>query len=311
MTTFTRVVDDVNDNLASYHNELIDGLQALPMPDGYMTNGMIQVTVASNNITLALKTKAGTDPSSTDPVTVWIAGTKRQCTAALSVTKNAGTNWFNSGAAILATKEIDYFAYLIWNTTPATDIMDIGFARVPYGNVYSDFSGTSTAETYLAFGNASTPTSTDNVAVIGRFAATLSASASYNWSVPTYTNTNLKQYPIFHTRSLSWVGAVTAGAGTPTTVTSTCAYQFDKNLMFVSVEVTVTNKGTASGNMFVAGPMVNLSPVALSGIERQVAGVTVGASYQTNPRISMTKYDGTTTWVDGYVIPVSGWVLMK
>lgn len=175
------------------------------LPEGHMVNGKISVTVATNNITVALKTKSGGNPSATDPVSVWINGSFRTCTAALSVTKNAGTNWFNAGAAEFATLEQDYFVYLIWNTTPATDIMDIGFARIPYGAVYSDFSGTTTNEKYLAYGNGSAPTSTDDCVVIGRFAATLSASASYNWSVPTFTSSNLIQSPIYTSRVLSYV----------------------------------------------------------------------------------------------------------
>lgn len=187
------------------------------MPDGFMINGVISVTVATNNITVALKTRSGGNPSATDPVSVWIAGAWRTCTAALSVTKNAGTNWFNAGAAELATYEQDYFAYLIWNTTPATDIMDIGFSRAPYFRVYSEASGTTTNEKYLAYGNGSAPTSTDSCVVIGRFAATLSASASYNWSVPTYTNTNLIQYPIYTSRVLSYV-PTWASTGTATSL---------------------------------------------------------------------------------------------
>jgi hypothetical protein len=30
---------------------------------------------------------------------------------------NAGTNWFNAGSTELATKEIDYFTYIGFNTT--------------------------------------------------------------------------------------------------------------------------------------------------------------------------------------------------
>src|SRR5687767_15451136 len=59
------------------------------LPEGYMVNGKISVTVASNNITVAIKTKSGGNPSTTDPVSVWINGTFRRITAALSVTKNA------------------------------------------------------------------------------------------------------------------------------------------------------------------------------------------------------------------------------
>ena len=189
------------------------------MPDGTMVNGKISVTVATNNITVALKTKSGGNPSATDPVSIWINGTLRRCTAPLSVTKNAGTNWFNSGAAEFATLEQDYFVYLIWNTTPATDIVDIGFARIPYGRVYSDFSGTTTSEKYLA--SAATPTATDDVCVVGRFAATLSATAAFNWSVPTFTSINKIDTPIYETRSLSYVPtwastgtAVSLGNGT-------------------------------------------------------------------------------------------------
>src|SRR6185436_338433 len=59
------------------------------LPDGYMVNGKLSVTVASNNITVAIKTKSGGNPSTTDPVSVWINGSYRRITAALSVTKNA------------------------------------------------------------------------------------------------------------------------------------------------------------------------------------------------------------------------------
>lgn len=206
------------------------------LPDGYMLNGKISVTVTSNNITLALKTRSGGNPSTTDPVSVWINGSFRRCTAALSVTKNAGTNWFNSGSSGaaspgLATNEIDYFAYLIWNTTPATDILDIGFSRIPFGNVYSDFSGTTTNEKYLAFANASTPTSTDDVINIGRFAATLSATASFNWSVPTFTNANLIQSPVFETRWLDWSPTPTGFSSVPTTVAN--RYRVVKNTVTV------------------------------------------------------------------------------
>jgi hypothetical protein len=203
------------------------------LPEGFIINGKLSVTVASNNITVALKTLSGGNPSATDPVSVWLAGSYRRCTAALSVTKNAGTNWFGSGAASLATQTVSYFAYLIWNTTPATDIMDIGFARIPYGRVYSDFSTTTTAEKYLAFGNASTPTSTDNVTVIGRFDAALSATASFNWSVPTFTNSNLIQHPITETEWLTYAPTPTGFSAVPTT--TVYRYKIDGNTVYVSV----------------------------------------------------------------------------
>lgn len=185
------------------------------LPDGWMWDGKLSVTVSSNNITVALKTRAGNNPSATEPVTVHIGGTRRRCTAALSVTKAAGTNWFNSGATPTATLEVDYFVYIGWNTTPATDIVDIGFARVPFGRLYSDFSTTTTSDRYLAYGNASQPAATDEWVCVGRFAATLSGGAGYTWSVPTFTNANLIQHPISTTRRLTWVPSPTGYSSAP------------------------------------------------------------------------------------------------
>lgn len=213
--SFSTWVDGVNYPTAAMFNQLQEETVALEtmlgvngiswIGEGQMYNGKLSVTVVSNDLVVAIKTMAGTAPSTTDPVYVRINGTIRKITAALSVTKADGTNWFNSGSAELAAKEVDYFAYLIWNTTPATDIVDIGFARRPYFSVYSDVTNTSTSDNYLAFGNASTPTSTDDMTVIGRFAATLSASgAAHIWTVPTYTTSNLIQRPIFETRILFW-----------------------------------------------------------------------------------------------------------
>lgn len=179
---------------------------------GFMYNGKISVTVASNNLTVALKGKDGNDPSATNPVYVEIGDTRRSITSALSVTKNAGTNWCNAGSAELATKEIDYFVYLGYN---ATDGVVIGFSRIPYANKYSDFSMTTTAETYCAISTITTAASTDYYEVIGRFAATLSAGAGYTWTVPTFTATNLIQRPIYETRELVYVPAFTGFSVNP------------------------------------------------------------------------------------------------
>lgn len=223
------------------------------MPDGFMVNGVISVTVATNNITVALKTRSGGNPSATDPVSVWIAGSWRTCTAALSVTKNAGTQWFGLGTEFAALEQ-DFFPYLIWNTTPATDIMDIGFARVPYFTVYSDASGTTTSEKYLAYGNGSAPTSTDSCVVIGRFAATLSASASYNWSVPTYTNTNLINRPIYETRVLTYAPTITGFSANPTST----AYRYQIKLDRLRVDLNQGVNGTSNATTFtVTAPMAH------------------------------------------------------
>jgi hypothetical protein len=248
------------------------------LPEGYIINGKLSVTVASNNITVALKTLSGGNPSATDPVSVWLAGSYRRCTAALSVTKNAGTNWFSSGSSALATQTVSYFAYLIWNTTPATDIVDIGFARIPFGRVYSDFSTTTTAEKYLAFGNASTPTSTDSVTVIGRFDAALSATASFNWSVPTFTNSNLIQHPITETEWLTYAPTPTGFSAVPTT--TVYRYKIDGNTMYVSVRQGTA--GTSDATTFTI-PLPFTAKTVTNMVWSGAAAVTDNGSNLTTP----------------------------
>lgn len=168
--------------------------------DGVMLNGKISVSVASNNLMVAIKTLAGTDPSSSDPVYVRINGTVRSITAALSRTLAAATNWMNLGSAELATKEVDLFPYLVWDSNSSA--VGLTFARIPFAALVSDFNSTSTNEKYCA--GYSDFTSTDDVVNIGRFAATLSAGAGYTWTVPTFTNVNLKQSPTFESRWLNY-----------------------------------------------------------------------------------------------------------
>lgn len=202
-------------------------MKAYYSPDGTMVNGKLSVTVSANDLIVALKTLAGTDASATDPILIRINGTVRTCTAALSKTLADATNWFNAGAAETAAKEVDYFAYAIWNTTPATDIMDLGFARKPYFSVYSEASATTTSDNYLAYANGSAPAATDDMVNIGRFAATLSAGAGYTWTVPTFTLVNLKNRPTFESRWLTYAPTIAGYSSNPTT--TVYIYQVDRN----------------------------------------------------------------------------------
>lgn len=180
-------------------------------PQGFLQNGVITPSVASNNLTLALKTLAGNDPSASDPVLVRVGNSIRTITSALSVTKNAGTNYFGSGAAGLATNEIDYFVYIGYNST---DGVTIGFARIPWATKYSDFSTTNTADTYCAISTITTAAGTDEYEVVGRFNATLSATASFNWSIP--ATVVVVNRPIYETRLLTYTPQVTASTTAPT-----------------------------------------------------------------------------------------------
>jgi hypothetical protein len=266
------------------------------LADGQMLNGKIVPSVSSNNLTLALKGMDGNDPSATNPVLVRIGNTIRSITAALSVTKNAGTNWFGSGATILATKEIDYFAYLGYNTT---DGVVLGFSRIPYASLYSDFSATTTAETYAAISTTTNAAAGDNYVNIGRFAATLSATASFNWSVPTFTAANLKQCPTYETRLLTWAPVITSDIGTPTTVTNTCKYKLMGSDIEYFVSVTVVDKGTANGNMNLTYPFLVAVTQSGAGRENGATGVGVVAKI-TSTLIGLSTYSGGTLWANTY-----------
>jgi len=230
-------------------------------PGSFMDNGVITVSVTSNNLTVAIKTIAGADPSAGDPVKVRIGNVYRSITSALSVTKNAATNWCNAGSAELATQEIDYFVYLGYN---ATDGVTIGFSRIPYAKQYSEFSTTTTDPKYCAISTITNAAAGDNYVNIGRFAATLSAGAGYTWSVPTFTAINLIQRPIYETRILSYLpqpGALSPMTyGTLTVQVGT--YQLIGNLENYSVRLTGTTGGTATTDIYYTIPMPRINTTA-------------------------------------------------
>jgi hypothetical protein len=242
----TGVVYDADDTKTLFAEDLegiTDEIVAIEtflqkLPEGNLWNGKISVTVSSYNLTLALKTLAGADPSTSDPVYVMIGGVFHKISSALSVTKNAGTSWCGAGSNELATMTVDYFAYLGYNST---DGMTIGFSRIPYALQYSEFSTSTTNEKYCAISDISHASSTDPYNVIGRFSATLGVSGTYYWSVPTFTPLNLVQRPIYETRYLEWLPTYVGYASAPS---DTIGYQVIGRLLFVQVYISGTSNAT-------------------------------------------------------------------
>jgi hypothetical protein len=222
-----------------------------------LINGYIRATVASNNLTVAISTSPTSlvAPTATNPVGIWIGNNLRWITSSLSIAANAGTNWFNSGGAELATREIDYFVYAGYN---ATDGITLGYARIPYAKLYSDFNTTTTNEKYARISTITNAAAGDNYVNIGRFAATLSATASFNWSVPTFDNANLIQEPVYETR---WLLATLApqgdggslGAFAQDTISHRYKIRYDN--CFVQATARVTNKGSWTGAVRMRLPM--------------------------------------------------------
>ncbi len=166
----------------------------------YSINGIISRTVTSNDLIVAIKNYDGTDFSSSAPLVHKIGDTPRTLTGALSVTVTHGTSIFGAGATEFAATEIDYFTYLGWRAASSTIFILI--SRIPYATTYADFSATSTNEKYGAY-SGSAPASTDQVVNIGRFNATNSGTASFNWSVP--ATSVVINYPTYNTRRLTFV----------------------------------------------------------------------------------------------------------
>lgn len=217
--------------------------------------------VSGGNLTLNVSTTpydpsnptVFTSPTPSNPIPVWIGGVLRYITGALSVTVNAGTNWFNSGSSELATREIDYFLYIGFNTS--TGNLNIGLSRIPYGRIGSDFSFTSTNEKGILLSEVGFA-GTDNVVNIGRFAATLSAGAGHTWTVPVFTNANLIQEPIYETRTLQWQPVYT-GSGSlsfGTIVYSNFRYKLIGHSIFYTIAVQGTTSGTASTTIEISTP---------------------------------------------------------
>lgn len=189
-----------------------DDIAALLMVPGQLYGGYIQPSDTGSGLKLEVLTDAGATPSATAPVRVKINRTVRKITGACTFTLADGTNWMNAGSAETATKEIDYFAYVVWDS--ADSVVALSASRIPFGGTVSNFNSTNTNDKYLI--NYANFATTDDVEICGRFAATLSAGAGYTWSVPTYDNSNLIQHPISETRPLEWV-PVQTGFSTPTT----------------------------------------------------------------------------------------------
>jgi len=277
-----KTATNVNHAATSFAHTTDEEVRAVPVaseldkiyqaPRGFLLNGKIVPSVTSNNLTVAIKTLAGADPSASDPVHIRIGDTVRTITSALSVTKNAGTSWCNAGSSELATKEIDYFVYLGYN---ATDGVVIGFSRIPFANEYDDFSTTSTNEKYCAISTITNAAAGDDYENIGRFAATLSAGAGYTWSVPTFTNKNLIQKPIYETRLLDYVVEVNTWTNAPTSQTKTGKYIINGRGLQSYMSIAGTQNASNSGTLVVLSlPVVPLSIGASGG-----KSVTLGSGY--------------------------------
>lgn len=201
-----------------------------------LINGKIVPSVASNNLTVAIKTLQDTDPTPTNPVFVWIGGVLRPITSALSLTRNGGTSSLNMGSAELATREVDLFPYLQWNTT--TQTLNLLASRIPYARKMSGFVNSATDEKgALGIINYN---SNDDVVLVDRFSATSNSSNNFT------ATGNVYGEPIYETRWLTYQPTYTGSASmTWTSVTTTRAIY--KISMHQDVKLQISALGTTGG----------------------------------------------------------------
>lgn len=211
--------------------------------DAVRTKYIITPSIATNDITIALKYIDGNDATTTNKITFRVGNTEYDLTAAMSFTKTDGTNWCNAGASELAAKNVQFFMYAIGETGGSAGLK-FGFSRIPYAKTMGDFVNTTTSEKYIA-GNWTNFNSTDAVTNIGRFQAQLSASAAFNWSIPT---ANVINHPIDETDILTWQPTYSAtGSMTYTSVTTSIAEYRVKGRTFYCDLISIgTTGGTAA-----------------------------------------------------------------
>lgn len=264
------------------------------------TEYKITPTVATNDLTVTLTHADGGTPSTTRPLWFLINNTWRAVTAATYITLLDGTSWCNAGSAELGTKEIDWFPMVSW--VAASSVVAFGFARLPSGSVGGDFHATNTNEKYAAWAKennqAVTVASTDAVQVIGRFAATLSLSGTgHLWTVPTFTNDNLKHFPIYETRELNWTPApsrsVTGYTNLPTLIYAN--YQIIGRRCKYSTTYTqhATTPG-GSGYQTVTLPFQAAQNASGTGFNLSAAyALAIFVNAATLAGLRLFKYDGT------------------
>jgi len=259
---------------------------AYGLPEGMLINGYVSRTVASYNMTVAIKTLAGNTPSASDPVYVRIGNSVRAITSSLSVSRNAGTNWCSAGSAELMNLEHDYFVYIGYN---AIDGVVLGFSRIPWGRTYSDFSATSNNEKYCAISTITNAVGGDEYVVIGRFNAMLTGGSSYQWSIP--SPNVIVNRPITETRWLTWAPQFSAnGSMTYTGVTpTTTRYKFRQRSMDVQLNASGTTGGTASNILLATLPFTASRSVVVGAV--LTAGVFGGAYVTATGSLSIVKYD--------------------
>lgn len=119
--------------------------------------------------------------------------------------------------------------------------------------------------------------------------------------------TKLKTQAIAEEAFLTATPTVTATSGSFTSVAGATRYRQVGKIIYISITVTITTKGTAAGAISVPLPVncVAAGKYILSGREKQSAGKMLQGEVGTTA-VLIFNYDNTFPGADGYVCVVSG-----
>ena len=230
-------------NTKAFLKTYFDTLYAKYLWDADFYKYSIVTSVASWNLTVALKNYEGNDPTASKPVKIQIGGVIRSITSALSVvTPWNFLNWFNAWSSELATKEIDYCTYIIYNSW---SWVVIWISRIFHWNTWADFNIVNwDNEKFLRISN--TVVSTDPVVNIGRFNATLSA--GLDWSIP--ATSVIINSPCYETRWLDWSPVHTNVSMTWTSSYARALYKISGDSMFINIQDNFSSIGGTMESWF-------------------------------------------------------------
>lgn len=218
------------------------------LPEWMMINGNLYASIVSNTIKIDILTLSWNSPTMQDPVYIRIDNIVRSITSAFSQTIPIG-NRFNAWSSELATKSIQFFVYIGWNTTQSELMLWI--SRIPYGRTISDFNTSTTMDDkYIRLSTWNNVwwvsiNSNDRLSNIWRYTASLSLSP-YNWSWAT----NIINRPIYETDWLQWTASISFNWTAPTwLVSSNYFYKIQWNNVLISALARYTNAWSNNNNI--------------------------------------------------------------
>lgn len=128
-----------------------------------------------------------------------------------------------------------------------------------------------------------------------------------NYAPSTYSSSMFSSTGIFITDTwLSFTPTITSAQGAPNTVTSKVSYTRTAKSITIAGNITITDIGTAAGNMLVSLPK-NVFSTAINfigGAKEFTTGTQIMTCYALSGASNMTinGADGTTPWVNGHLI---------